>query len=271
MIVNNFNKLVNTKHGPMLVNKNDIFIGRSLITYGEISEAENNIYRQLCQTGDTVVEVGANIGSHSLAIAKSIGVAGKLFCYEPQRLVFQTLNANLALNSITNTSTYQLAVGSKKATIYIPELDNTAQNNFGGFTLKDTEDGVKTDVVKLDTHLNIESLKLLKIDVEGMEIDVIKGAKKIIKKHQPIIYCENDRQEKSQELLELIYSLGYEIYWHLPTLFNPNNFNKIKENIFKNLVSVNILCLPKDSKLKLENFTKVKNTKEHPMKKNLDK
>jgi len=266
--VNNspFNQLVSTKHGLMLVNKNDIYVGRSLILYGEISEAENAIYKQLCNNGDTIVEVGANIGAHSLSIAKSIGVNGKLFCYEPQQIVFQTLNANLALNSITNTTTFQLGVASKESSINVEPINYTTTANFGGISLKDIKKGEKIDVVSLDKHLNLQSLKLLKIDVEGMEIDVLLGAKKTIEKFQPIIYCENDRIDSSKELIQLIQSYGYDLYWHLPALFNSENFNNVKENVFKNIVSVNLLCLPKDSKLHVENFTKVIDSNEHPMK-----
>ena len=266
-----FNQLTATKNGLMLVNKNDTYIGRSLILYGEISEAENTLYKQICKNSDTVVEVGANIGVHSLSIAKAIGTSGNLFCYEPQQTVFQTLNANLALNSLTNTRTFQLGVGDENSSMNLVLPDYSKNGNFGGVTLDKNTVGTKINIVTLDSHLKLESLKLLKIDVEGMEIDVLKGAKETIAKHQPIIYCENDRIEKSQELIELLNSYGYTLYWHLPSLFNPDNFNNIKENIFLNLISVNLLCLPKNSKINIQNFTEVKDAQEHPMKKELGK
>ena len=92
-----FNALVRAKHGLMLFNKNDTYIGRSIGKYGEFSEGEIAIFDQLCRPGDIVVEVGANIGTHTLPIAKMVGVAGRVHAFEPQRIVFQTLCANMAL------------------------------------------------------------------------------------------------------------------------------------------------------------------------------
>ena len=54
---------------------------------------------------------------------------------------------------------------------------------------------------------------------------------------------ENDRLEKSKDLIELIWSLNYRIYWHLPPLFNPDNFAGDTENIYPGIVSVNMLRL----------------------------
>lgn len=262
-----FNVLTQTKNGVMLVNKNDTFIGKSLIKYGEISDAENQLYLQLCNEGDVVVEAGANIGVHSLTIAKALGSSGILYCYEPQRIVFQTLNANLALNSITNTITYHSALGNSNTPLVIPELTYHDNNNFGGVSLSEKNKGEKVSQFKLDEHLHLKKINLFKIDVEGMEIETILGAKASIQKYKPILYCENDRIEKSQELIELIFSLGYKIFWHLPPLFNPNNINNIHENIFKNLVSVNMLCIPHEARIQLKNFVEVKSSSEHPMRK----
>ncbi len=62
-----------------------------------------------------------------------------------------------------------------------------------------------------------------------MEIGVIRGAKELIKKFKPIIYVENDRQQHSKNLIELLWSLDYKMYWHLPRLYNENNYLKIKK------------------------------------------
>ena len=99
-----------------------------------------------------------------------------------------------------------------------------------------------------------------------MEIEVIKGAKELIKKFRPIIYIENDRQEHSKNLIELIWSLDYKIYWHLPRLYNENNFFNEKDNIFGNIVSVNMLCIHKDINIKVSDMDEVLDSNFHPMK-----
>ena len=112
----------------------------------------------------------------------------------------------------------------------------------------------------------INRLKLLKIDVEGMEILVIKGAKELIDKFRPIIYIENDRQEHSKELIELLWSLDYKMYWHLPKLYNKSNFFCQEENIFGNIVSVNMFCIHKDLDIKVIDMVEVLDSSFHPMK-----
>jgi len=97
-------------------------IGRSLDLYGEWSEGEVALFQALLRPNDTVVEVGANIGSHSVFFAKAVGAQGNIVAIEPQRVVFQTLCANLALNSLTNTYCYQLGLGTLRPVRNTPLL-----------------------------------------------------------------------------------------------------------------------------------------------------
>ena len=231
VLENRFNKLIEARHGTILYNKNDIYIGKSIEKYGEFSYLEAKIFEQICKAGDVVIEVGANIGAHTLYLSKLVG-NGYVFAFEPQRLVFQNLCANLAINSISNVFAYQEAISNGNGTIIIPECNFKENNNFGGINIENTKNGTTVNRQKLDNFLNkIDRLKLLKIDVEGMEILVIKGAKELIKKFRPIIYIENDRQEHSKNLIELIWSMDYKMYWHLPRLYNKNNF-LMKKRIF---------------------------------------
>ena len=266
VLENRFNKLIEARHGTLLYNKNDIYIGKSIEKYGEFSYLEAKIFEQICKAGDIVIEVGANIGAHTLYLSKLVG-NGFVFAFEPQRLVFQNLCANLALNSISNVFAYQEAVSNENGTIIIPECNFKENNNFGGINIENTKNGTTVNKQKLDNFLNkIDRLKLLKIDVEGMEISVIKGASELIKKFRPMIYVENDRQEHSKELIELLWSLDYKMYWHLPKLYNENNFFNDKENIFGNIVSVNMFCIHKDLDIKVIDMVEVLDSSFHPMK-----
>jgi FkbM family methyltransferase len=264
-----FNKVIKSRHGFLLYNKNDIYIGKSIEKYGEFSYLEAKLFEQICKRGDIIIEVGANIGTHTVYLSKLVG-NGFVIAYEPQRLVFQNLCANLAINSISNVFAYQEAISDENGTIRIPECDFTKNNNFGGINIENSKNGSIINKQKLDNFLNkINKLELLKIDVEGMEILVIKGAKELIKKFRPIIYVENDRQEHSEELIELLWSLDYKLYWHLPRLYNKNNFFNEEENIFGNIVSVNMLCVHKDSSIKILEMDEIVDSKYHPMKKEI--
>lgn len=252
-----FNALKKAKHGYTLYNKNDKYIGRSIALYGEFSELELVLFNQICKQNAVVVEVGANIGTHTMALSKLVGENGRVYAFEPQRIVFQTLCANMALNSITNVEAFQMAVSNEEGSLLIPEFDYDKENNFGGIELDKFRQGRKVPKVKLDDFLELDRLDFMKIDVEGMEQSVIEGAACLIEKFKPILYVENDRVEKSEALLHTIKSMGYSIYAHNPRLFNLDNFAKNPENIFGNIVSKNILCVHQDSPMKVDGFQEI--------------
>jgi FkbM family methyltransferase len=231
-----------------------MYIGRSIQKYGEFSELEVKLFEQVCKKDFVVVEVGANIGTHTMALSQMVGLGGRVYAFEPQRIVFQTLCANMALNSITNVETFQMALSCENGSILIPDLAYDKEGNFGGIEIQKFRHGRAVPKVKLDDFLKLNRLDFLKIDVEGMEKDVLDGAQKSIKKLKPIMYIENDRKEKSKALIQKIRDLGYKIYAHNPALYNQDNFFKDSENIFSNIVSKNLLCIHRDKEVVVENF-----------------
>lgn len=261
-----FNAVVKGRYGYITYNKNDIYIGKAIEKYGEFSEAEVELFRQLCVTNDVVVEVGANIGTHTLAFAHIVGNDGRVYAFEPQRIVFQTLCANLALNSITNVECFQVAASAEEGYVLIPEIRYDIEGNFGGVIIQDFNQGNKVPKVKLDTFLDIPRLKLLKIDVEGMEADVLTGATDIITRFKPILYVENDRVDRSKALIELIQSMDYKLYWHLPPLYNPNNFASDPENLYPNIASFNMLCFHNSIDINIEGSNEITDSNFHPLK-----
>ena len=160
-----FNAVVKGKYGYITYNKNDIYIGKAIGKYGEFSDSEVEIFRKLCGTNDVIVEVGANIGTHTLALSQIVGSNGRVYAFEPQRVVFQTLCANLALNSITNVECFQLTVSSEKGHVLLPELRYDVEGNFGSVCIDNFDQGTKVPKVVLDDFLEIPRLKLLKVDV----------------------------------------------------------------------------------------------------------
>lgn len=264
---NGFNRLKKSKYGYCLYNKFDMYVGKSIEYYGEYCDDEAKIFSQICKNGDTVVEVGANIGTHTLCLSSLVGNDGKVYAFEPQRIIFQTLCANIALNSILNTYTYQLAVGSSSGVVTIPNINYQDIGNFGGVSVNPLANGEKVDLIKLDDFLEVDSLKFIKIDVEGMEIEVLKGAKRLINTFKPVLYIENDRIEKSQELIEFLWELGYRLYWHLPSLFNPKNYYNEQKNMIGNFISINMVCIHIDAPIKVQNMVEVTHSDFHPSKK----
>eukprot|EP01037_Dinobryon_pediforme_P030279 gene30279-34288_t len=244
------------KHGNMLFLRTDQYVGRSLELYGEFSELEGDLFTQLLNSGDVVVEVGANIGGHTVHLAKLVGPGGVVHAFEPQRIIFQILCANVALNGLFNVHTHQAGLGRAQGCMHVPVMNYGSVGNFGGLSLTEAVTGEKTPIHTLD-GLDLKALKVLKVDVEGMEHDVLNGSRRTILGLRPIIYVENDRKEKSSALITLLDELGYEMYWHTPPLYNPNNHAANPQNIFPGIVSINLLCIPKESWITLNGFRKV--------------
>ena len=236
--------IVSGRDGTFLVNRKDVYIGRSIEIYGEHGGLESAFLKSLVKAGDHVVEVGANIGAHTVGLAKAVGAQGRVDAFEAQRACFAFLQSQIALNQLHNIHAHLFAVGRVTGQLWVPVVNYAEYGNFGGIAL--SSDPVKhsepVDVVTLDDQIGDRHCVLLKIDVEGMEEDVIRGAMKLIKKHFPLLYVENDRVDKSKSLVALLLSLGYRLWWHIPALYNPNNYFGIKDNIYGNVSSFNMFC-----------------------------
>lgn len=244
-ITTGFNTLSKCRHGWMLYHTSDQYVGRSLKKYGEFSEGEVSMFQQLLHPGDVVVEAGANFGAHTVAMAQFVGNQGGVIAFEPQRLVYQVLAANVALNSLPNVITVHAGLGARSGSLKVPVLDPAHGHNFGGFSIGHHQAGEEVPIQTVDS-LNLGQCRLIKADVEGMECEVLEGARNTIARLKPILYVENDRPEHSRRLITLIQSLGYRLWWHLPFMYNPDNFRNDKENVFGDIVSVNMLCLPQE-------------------------
>lgn len=235
---------------------NDQYIGRALDYYGEYGQFEGMVFDQMLKPGDIAVEVGANMGAHTVHLAKLVGPTGTVLAFEPQRTMFYLLCANLALNEHFHVRALNAAAGGTRGNIRVPILDHRAPLNFGALSLPDFETGEEVPLFALDSFA-FPSLRLIKIDVEGMEVDVLSGARHTIARHRPILYVENDRRDKSEALIALIMEYGYDLHWHLPFLFNPDNFFHQPDNLFPGIVSVNMLCMPREVSVELTGFRRI--------------
>jgi FkbM family methyltransferase len=232
------------KYGLMMFHTNDAYIGRSLDTYGEFSEGEMKLFNQILRPGMTVVDAGANIGAHTIYFAKAVGPEGQVFAFEPQRVLYQMLCGNVALNSYSNVVAVNVGLGRELGAAFIPKIDYAKGGNFGGISLGTTKDGEKVPVMTLDSY-GLNSCHLIKIDVEGMEQAVLEGAKTLLQQHKPLLYVENDRAEKSKDLIQWLHANGYRLYSHRPRMFNPNNHFAEAKNVFGMIVSANMFCVPR--------------------------
>jgi FkbM family methyltransferase len=241
-------KTVVGRHGRFSYLPHDLFVGRSLDLYGEFSEHEVMLFRQLVRPGAVVVEAGANIGALTVPIAHAVGPTGTVYAYEPQRVIAALLRRNVADNRLAQVVVREAALGAAPGTLRVPPLDYRAVGNFGGQALAAAEDATGGEAVAVETidGLALARLDLIKADVEGMERAVLEGAARAIARWRPVLYVENDRPAHARALLELIFGLGYRAWWYTTPLFNPDNHAGRADNVFGDALSVNLFCFPNE-------------------------
>lgn len=237
-------RLKKCRRGYMLYSMNDMTIGRLFDTYGEFSEPEVELLGKLVGPGHTVIEVGANIGALTVPLAEFVGPLGNVVVFEPQRIIYQNLCANIALNGLTNVRAVNAAVGLETSSVTLPKINYAEPAIFGAYSIEGATDGEQVQLIALDQFINTPHCRLIKIDVEGMEEQVVRGAAELIKEHQPILYVENDRQENSPSLIQTLFELDYKLYWHLPPLTREDNYFSHEKYFLPNIVSTNMLCSP---------------------------
>ncbi len=253
-------RLIPGRHGWFVYNRQDQYVGQALENYGEYAEYEVQWFSRLLarRPGEDVVEVGANIGSQAVPLAK---LARNYFGFEPQPSVFHVLCANLAVNHLNNARAFPFGVGDHEGLMHLPTVDYAVEGNFGGITLLSEGAGMPVDVVELDAFLPKVApglkLGLLKVDVEGMEHAVLSGAETLIRRDQPFLYVENNRIEQSPALIRLLWSFGYQLFWHCPLLFNPDNHFANPHDKYPGIAACNLLGVPAGVEIDTAGMSKV--------------
>ncbi|BAK75715.1 FkbM family methyltransferase [Pseudogulbenkiania sp. NH8B] len=252
----------------MLANRFDEYVGQALIQYGEYAELETQLLLQCTNRPGTVVEVGANIGSQTVPLAKAAKAVGAdVMAFEPQPFVFQNLCANLALSAVDNVAAWPFACAMHPGTVWLTSPDYRRTGNFGAVSAQSQplENGVQVPCVRLDDMTCERTVQLLKVDVEGFELQVLEGARDVLTNHRPILYVENDRVANSSALIQYLWGYGYRLWWHISPLFNPQNFRGNAENRYPQLYSFNMLGLPQESSLVLQGFEEIVDASAHPL------
>ena len=130
--------------------------------------------------GDTVVDCGAYIGEFTLYASKAVGPEGKVIAFEPEPALYKKLEANIALNDAKNVILVNKGVWSGEGALKFIGNDKDGYS----FMVADKADGtVSLPVTTLDAalrHIGVTKVDFIKIDVEGAEMEVIKGAAKTL-------------------------------------------------------------------------------------------
>lgn len=154
--------------------------------------------------GKTVLDIGSNIGNHSLFLKKEIG-CGKIYAFEPVKATFEVLKKNMEINCIYDCKLFNMGCGSEDN--FRAKLRSFDCKNSGGATLI-TDNSGDIEMVTIDS-LNIQDeVAFVKIDTEGFEKEVINGAIKTISRDKPFLMVEIAKKN-FDELISQLSSMGY--------------------------------------------------------------
>ena len=217
--------LAATNHGSMIVNRFDqrmldtdrgYGVGHQLLETGVYDGLEIELSTQLLELrhryhGDGVLalDCGANIGVHAVEWATAMTGWGSVMAFEPQERIYYALAGNIALNNSFNAVAMQAAVGAESGIMSMPTPDYLKPASFGNLELKQRdgteyigqdidyspENGVPVQVIAIDS-LRLARVDLIKLDVEGMEMEALDGAGETIARCQPILLVETAKIDR---------------------------------------------------------------------------
>jgi FkbM family methyltransferase len=215
------------------------YIGKCFELYGQYSESEVSVLRSFIKPGDTVLDIGANIGDLTVPMSRFAGDKGRVYAVESHVDTYHTLCANLALNGIQNVKALNCFIADS------PQVDTSGP--WGKFGYVSEIWG--TTVVSLDA-LGIEACSFIKIDVDGKELEVLRSAHRLIENSRPILYFENDDRAISAALLDHAMKQNYDLYWHPAPIFDPNNYYGNPTNHWapQNILSFMVLGVPNEKR-----------------------
>lgn len=240
------------RYGRFAAITHDQYMGKALQRYGEYSESEVQLWRQLlAATPNAIVaDVGANIGCHTVALA-SIVPQGRVVAFEPLRWLYQLALTNATLNACRNVDVVHAAVGAERGQITVPAIDYTHDGNYGGVPLKQFSTGYPVPLVRLDDVLPV--VHFIKADVEGMESEVLKGAERLIRECRPILYVEANPEDgypmkegpTQLAMIRQLQGYGYTVWWHLAPHHNSANVRGADpaDEHEREVVSFNLLAI----------------------------
>ena len=207
-----------------------------------IERKETEYFKRILKRGDIVVDVGAHIGYYTLISGARVGKEGHVYSFEPNPETFKRLKRNVQLNNLNNISLYNIGLSDKEEflTLNLPTSINTGT---AGITIPENFSGksLKVKAIPLDKFIeknNIKKVDIIKIDVEGAEIKVLKGMMETIRKFKPKIFIEiNNKKLKAagfskEEVYNLLKKENYKAF----QIVNKDKIEPLSEIIEGNLI-----------------------------------
>jgi FkbM family methyltransferase len=216
---------------------------------GFMGRSEREILSRLVKPGMTVVDVGANVGLYTLYMADLVGRAGRVIAFEPDPDLASLLVDNCEANGIQNVQAHRAALGTKPERMILHRMSiNSGDNHLGSHARTAFLRPVEVEVVSFDSLLPGVRPDFIKVDVQGWELNVLRGMERTLRGSDALIYLEfwpdglKRAGDAPAELFSFVRGLGLDFYsadgW---TLFDEPTFlamaGKVKGLNFINLLA----------------------------------
>jgi len=227
IVVSETCRIIEGKYGVFLALRTDCGVAEQLGATGVWEQEQVDLFHRLVRPGECVLDVGANIGHHSVVLSKLVGETGRVIAFEPQMQMFNLLNANLVLNRCRNVLPFKAAVGERASKLRMAPISYDDFQPFGSLgidhEIADSGRGESIDVVCLDDfipslHLGDSRCSFIKVDVQSFELYVLKGARRLLENEQPSIgfevapYWMRRAGYDWRDITSLLESLGYDFF-----------------------------------------------------------
>jgi FkbM family methyltransferase len=199
-------RIVRSDDGLLYELELDEFIDREIYMHGCFEPDTTRAIQHFVKPGMTVFDVGANIGAHTCLFAKHVGEHGKVIAFEPMPWALAKMKRNLALNNFRNVSIENRALSDENGKFELHFRSSWKLGAARSTEHRDSLEPIAVDLITLD-ELSEPRLDFLKVDVDGFELKVFRGAVRTLKTLRPTVITELG--ENAGEIIDLLKSCGY--------------------------------------------------------------
>lgn len=214
-----------------------------------------NIFSKIIKPGDVFVDIGTHVGLFSILAGNKVGKKGKVYSFEPIPENVNALKKNIALNNLQNVEIINQALSSKSGKKIFNIRQDTGLSGFYEHPLGETVRKISVQTTTIDEQFKGKRVDFIKIDTEGHELQILRGAKQTLKNNPnaKLIIELNPGSLKNagdspEDLLQFIVGMGYEVYFiddkKYKTYRMTNKYKQWKKD-FPEYGYANLLCLPK--------------------------
>lgn len=188
---------------------------------GGFEPASANAIRKMCRRGHIVLDIGANVGCHTLTMARLAGATGRVFAFEPMPWARAKLEKNLSLNSFSNVRVVKLGLSDTPGVASVHFRSSWSLNGAENVEAPESTAATTIEFVRLDDYVAAEKIRgvdFVKLDVDGYEPKVLRGARKTLADYRPTLLMELARYPREAQddtieaMLSLLAELGYSFF-----------------------------------------------------------